>query len=215
MTSRSDDDGPTDTAVTPERLAADHLQFRRALEPDGRVLAGVFGLAWLVGYGTLWLGVSDVGPGWISPTVGGVTLGVSLALAVAVFAVHTAVRTSGVRGPSSTSGAMYAVAWPLAFAGLFLVMSGAAGQGLDDPTVSLLWGTISPLIVGCLLMSASAAWRDRLWFGAGAWTVLVAGAAALSGYPTFNLVMSLAGGGGLLIVAALYTVAYARRPVAA
>lgn len=215
MTARDVPDTPSDAPATTDQLTADQARIRRALEPDGRILAGVFGLAWLVGYGTLWVGVSDNGPRWVTPTMGGVTLAASLVIAVAVFAVHTAVRTSGVRGPSATSGAMYSVAWPLAFLALFLVMSGAAREGVDDATFSLLWGTVSPLVVGTLLMAASAAWRDWIWFGAGAWVVLVAGVAALAGYPTFNLVMSLAGGGGLVGVAVLYHAVYDRGRVRA
>lgn len=182
-------------------LRAEQARVEQALVPDGRLVFGLWGVAWLVGFLVFWSGASDSAPVQIAPAVAGVVFGCCLAAAAIITTVHIVRRTVGVRGPSSLGGAMYGWTWFIAFACLYAVMTAAYRQGLDDETAGLLWPGLSALIVGCMYMAGGALWLDRVQFGLGLWVLLSGGAGALAGFPSIYLVMGLAGGGGFLAAA--------------
>jgi len=79
------------------------------------------------------------------------------------------------------------------------VISEVARTGVDDSTIGLLWAAGSCLVIGLLYMARGAMWLDRTQFALGAWFALVSGAGAVAGTPWIYLVLSLAGGGGMLV----------------
>lgn len=193
---------PDDDVALDPRLAAqiigDGGRIGDRLAPDPRVLFGVWGLAWLAGFGALWLTARQEGA--TQPAVWAfLTFYALLGTAVVVTIVHVAGRSRGLRGTSATTGAMYGWSWLVSFVVVGLVL-GAVTRATSDPGVIGLVSTALPcLVVGVLYMAGAATYRDRWWFALGAWIALMAGVGAMAGMPHIYLVMSAAGGGGMLL----------------
>lgn len=195
----SGDDVPADPREALALLSAERERTHRALEPDVRLLYGVWGAAWLLGFLALWTATTDRLP--LPVPVAGATFGALLVLAMVVTGVHIARRTVGVRGDSSTVGAMYGWAWFLGFGALVAIMTGVQRSGVPDGTTALLWPVLSGLVTGLLYLGGGALWRDRVQYGLGLWIIVSSAAGAVAGFPAVHLVMALAGGGGFLVAA--------------
>lgn len=193
-------DGPADWLA---RVEAEQQRTRTAIEPDVRLIYGVWGAAWLLGFLVLWYAAAD-GAVDVSMPLAGVVFALCLAAAMGVTAVHVARRGAGVRGVSSRTGAMYGWSWLLGFVALAAVMAGAHRSGLPGDTASLLWAVLSGLVVGTLYLAGGALWQDRVQFGLGLWILAANALGAQAGYPGVYLVMSLAGGGGFLTAAGFF-----------
>jgi hypothetical protein len=188
-------------------IEAQHLEAIRSLRVDPVPILGMWGLAWLGGFGAFYLASPD-GPGpYLATWAAGLVLGVLFAAAVAVSVQQGVWRSRGVEGPSRQVGAMYGWSWPLAFAGLYGVNLGLIHQGLPTGVAPLLWSGSSLLVVGLLYLAGGMIWTDRVQYGLGAWTLVVGAASVSAGVPGNFAVLSLAGGGGFLVACAL---AYAR-----
>jgi hypothetical protein len=185
-------------------LESERQRAAAALSPDPRLLFGVWGAAWFVGFLSMWASASAAAPVRPDGAVAGTLFAVLLVAAAVVTGVHIARRTGGVQGASSRVGAMYGWTWFVAFAALFAVMAGAYRQGLGGGTEAVLWSGLSALVVGALYMAGGAIWQDTVQFALGLWIVLSGAAGALAGFPSVFLVMALAGGGGFLVVAAWF-----------
>lgn len=196
-------------ALNPAELLAlvdtERARTTAAIEPDLRLVYGVWGLAWLVGFGALHVARAEVGPVDITPVLAETTLLLLLVTAMTVTGLHMARRFAGVRGISNQVGAMYGWAWAIGFATYAAIMTGAERAGVADDVIGLLWSAGSGLVVGLLYLAGGALWQDRLQYGLGLWILLASGAGALVGTPGIYLVMSLAGGGGFLLAAAYFT----------
>ncbi|SKC56744.1 hypothetical protein [Krasilnikoviella flava] len=173
---------------------------RAALEPDGRALYGAWGVAWLAGYLVLWTSARAHGApeAWAYWVFAG-----ALAAAVVFTMVHTISRTSGTRGVSARTGAMYGWSWMLGFLTFSVFLGGLARAGADGELMALVSNGGACLVVGLLYLGGAAAFGDRSLFVLGAWILLVAAAATIAGLPMTYLVMALAGGGGFLVMAAV------------
>lgn len=169
---------------------------------------GAWGLAWLVGFGALYVSVDA------TPTFGAAFL-VALLLFFACLATAGLVTglllrraSRGLRGPTQTSGAMYGWSWTLGFIALGGLIAATRNAGISDEGYALLWSVGSGLIVGVLFLCGGAMMCDRWQYGIGLWILAVNGGGAFAGIPGHYLVMSLAGGGGFLVAALVL----ARRP---
>jgi hypothetical protein len=184
-------------------LEAQSADATRKLQANPAPILGMWGLAWLAGFGAFYL-ASPKGPGPYLPAwVAGMVLGLAFAAAVAVSLVQGAWRGRGVEGPSRQVQAMYGWSWPVAFAGLWGINAGLMHRGLPSDLITLLWTGSALLVVGLLYLAGGIIWGDRVQYGVGVW-ILVTGAASVSiGVPGNFAVVSLAGGGGLLAAAAL------------
>lgn len=196
-TSSHDDDDALDPQLAAQILG-DGGRIGSRLNPDPRVLFGVWGIAWLVGFGALWITARDAvdlqPAGWAFAVFYAL-----LAAAVVVTIVHVARRSRGLRGTSATTGAMYGWSWCVAFVVVGLVL-GALARADADPAVMAIVSTALPcLVVGVLYMAGAATYRDGSWFALGAWIAVMAGIGAMAGVPSIYVVMSVAGGGGLLV----------------
>lgn len=185
-------------ATQARRLLDDAERIGTRLGPDSRILYGAWGLAWLLGYGTLWASAPDGQP---PPTWAFVVFAGSLASAGVVTAVHIARRSGGVRGTTAATGTMYGLTWPIAFAATGIMLGALSQAGLTGEQMALVSNGFTVLVVGALYMAGGAMYRDRAWFALGAWITLVVAVATLLGVPHLFLVMCLAGGGVMLVVA--------------
>jgi hypothetical protein len=206
-----DDEQPLDPAES-LRLIAAQQEKAKDVEPDGRVLYGVWGLAWLLGYTTLYvsslrspatatleIGARDVvgqPEPWAFLAFTFLVVG-----AVAITIVHIMTRVSGVRGASARSGALYGWAWFISFAAMSMVLGGLARAGANPEVMSLASNSLSCLVVGIMYLAGGAMWQETRLYVLGVWILLVAGAATIVGLPGLYLVMAVAGGGGFLLMA--------------
>lgn len=197
-----------DLAMTARLIDEQRARVAAATDVDARVLFGAWGVAWLLGYGALWLASLP------SPRLdGGVATAFFTALllgALTVTALHLARQAAGIRGASAVQGAMYGWSWALSFLGVTALAIAVAREGVDPVIVQLVMSVVSPLLVGALYMAGAAIWGDRTQFALGAWIALATTAAALAGMPMTLLLMSVAGGGGMLAAAAADAVRRAR-----
>lgn len=196
------DEGELSPAELLELLERERARAGAAIGPDPRLVYGVWGLAWLLGFGAQYAGLT----GDLAPAVAGVAFLLLLVAAAVVTAVHMARRFAGVRGVSTRVGAMYGWTWTLGFVAYGAIMSSAARAGVAETVMGLLWSAGSGLVAGLLYMTSGALWQDRVQYGLGAWILLTSAAGALAGAPVIYLVMSLAGGGGFLLAAAYFAV---------
>ncbi|MHB1473947.1 MAG: hypothetical protein ACYCV4_10030 [Dermatophilaceae bacterium] len=207
---RLDEDSPLSAEESLALVEAERARTSSAIAPDPRLLYGVWGLAWLLGFAGLYLASADTGPVAMPPAVAGIAFFLLLLAATVVTGVHMARRFAGVRGVSSQVGAMYGWAWPIGFTAYAAIMGGAQRAGVEGPVMGLLWSAGSGLVVGLLYLAGGALWQDRVQYGLGAWILLASGLGALAGTPGVYLVMSLAGGGGFLLAAAGFALRSAR-----
>ncbi|MGE5132274.1 MAG: hypothetical protein ACM32E_05110 [Gemmatimonadota bacterium] len=174
----------------------------RSLSPNPVPILGSWGVAWLFGFGACYLasgrGSAAVLPGWAAwATLSGLSVA-----AMAITARQLRRSGRGVAGPSRTVAAMYGWSWALGCGGAYALNLGLASQGMPVRLLPLLWPASTLLVVGVLYLAGGVIWQDRLTYGLGAWTLLVAGVSVAAGPPANFAVLALAGGGGLLAAAA-------------
>ncbi|MHB8312941.1 MAG: hypothetical protein ACYDD0_06530 [Candidatus Dormibacteria bacterium] len=189
-----------------ETLALIEAQRRvvaRSLYVDPALILGAWGLAWLVGGGAGYLAAH----GWLATGVpiwlAGVISGVLFAAATLVSFGEQARRGRGVAGPSRRVAAVYGWSWLLAFAGVFALNLALEQQGLPTHLVPLLWTGTSLLAVGLLYLAGGMLWGSRLQYGLGLWVLATGAGSVAAGFPGNFAVLSLAGGGGFLVAAAV------------
>lgn len=197
-----------DPAETLRMIRQQQEAARDATEPDGRVLFGAWGLAWLIGYLAIWSTARDTGTpaAWAGWVLAGCIVG-----AVGLTVVHSVTRTSGTRGASARVGTMYGWTWFLAFTA-FGVMLGAMGDAGASPEVQAIAANgFACVIVGLLYLAGGMLFEEARMYAIGAWMLVTAVLAAFAGLPNTYLVMAVAGGGGFLVMVAVEQVIRARR----
>lgn len=163
-------------------------------------ILGMWGLAWLIGFGCCYLAARGVMP---MPVAVAVTIALSV-VAVTVPIVQGVRAARGVRGPSTTVGTMYGVAWGLAFALTSAINGGLERYVVSPDGLSLLWTASSMVVVGLLYLTAGMLWQSWPQYLLGAWVLVFAAVGVLVGVPANFLVLSLAGGGGMLALAVFW-----------
>lgn len=195
---RLDDDALA--AAASLRLIREQQERARAgTEPDSRLLCAVWGLAWIVGYGLLWFSADrrgDIPAAWAF-----IAFGLCLVGAMVTTIVHSVSRTLGTRGTSTRTGNMYGFSWALGFAAYGVVIGGIAESGASDEVIAQAANALACMVVGLLYLGGGACFDSRGLYLLGVWILVVAAGATFAGLPETYLVMSLAGGGGFLVLA--------------
>ena len=194
------EDTPLDPASSAALIAEQRAKVVAAMDVDGRVLFGAWGVAWPLGFGLLWLG--ETGRVTMSAQVAlGGFFGL-LAAAMGVTAWHLAVKGRGLRGASARQGAMYGWSWSLSFGVVGALAYALARAGASEEVTGVAMMITSLLVVGALYMAGGAMWEEQIQWALGAWICVATIAAAIVGLPHMYLVMAVGGGGGLLVGAA-------------
>lgn len=155
-----------------------------------------FGLAYVFGHGSAALSggatpVLDL-PSWLPMALLGA--GLATGTVVATLAALRAQRDA--TGPEILSGRLLGLSWIVAFAALFLTITGLT-SAIDSPDLAdLLWPAGSGLMVGLIYIAEGAVRRNVLHYSLGAWLALISTAALSLGTPGLYWVLTLAGGGG-------------------
>ena len=182
--------------IEQERAAAE-----RGLAAHPMAFFGPWGTAWLVGFGLLFLRFGPDGrvfvpmPPWL-PLLGLFAL-LLAAAAVSGYVAGRAYRH--IRRQSATQGRMYGLAWFLAFLGMGTTLPRFADH-LPEAEAGLLWGSVAVGLTGALHLAGSAIWRDRWLFALGAWLILINILGTAAGPGWHSLVISVAGGGTMLLL---------------
>ena len=175
----------------------------RALDVNGAVLYGAWGIAWLIGYLAIWLSVHGHAVYQQPAAWAFSVLGVSMVAALVATGLTIGHAVHGVTGVSSSSGNMYGWTWLLGFVSLYAMLAGLSRAGASDEVIGLFASAGPVLVVSLMYLVGGALWRDRMMFAVGGWLVLVNVVAVIVGVVPFGLIMGLAGGGGFLVAAAL------------
>jgi hypothetical protein len=178
---------------------------RRELAVRRPVLFVAWGLVVLFGYGALWLSVRGQHP-FHGPTAPAVVTLVALSLAAAVLTAWVVDRaSSGVGGPSVLQRGSFVLALAAGGLALEILKIALSQSGAGRPVVAVL-GAAAPLLVVGVVFVASCAINGILdWprLALGLWLLGVAAEGAWAGPVTYLAVCALAGGGGILLMAAI------------
>lgn len=182
----------------------------RSREPDARLIFGLWGVAWLVGYLALYLTASgriggqtgsDAAP--TPATWAFILFAICIVGAMVTTIIYSIRANDGVVGASATFGAMYGWTWCLGFLGMATILGGLSKAGADDTVVALAANALSCLVVGVLYLAGGAFWRDRGQYIIGIWILLVGVGSIYAGLPNAYFLMAVLGGGGFFAGAVL------------
>ena len=200
MTSTDDESSFADPAEALRLIEREQANLERELTPDPRWMFWPWGLAWLLGFGLLFLRFGPGGrvlvdlPAWLPQVV----LTVLMIVAGVITGVVGSRSSRQLAGPSFRQGVMYGFAWSAGFSGLSIVFS-RISQVIPEESLGILWGGGMVALVGALYMAGAAIWTDRDMFVLGAWISGVNIIGVLIGPGWHALLLAVAGGGGLLI----------------
>jgi hypothetical protein len=195
-----DDAAPTSAADSLRLIREQRAATERSLSPDPRLTYWPWGIAWLVGFGLLYLrhGPQER-PLWNIPGYLPLTVLFTLMIAALVISSAAGIRSGrAVRGESSTKGFMYGFSWFLGFAG-FMTIAGHFSDFLPAPERGLLWAATSVGVVSVLYLAGGAVWGAPELFVLGCWIGVLNIAGVVAGPGWHSLVIAVAGGGGLVL----------------
>ena len=204
-----DEDHPLSAGESLALIESQQREVHRRLGVNVALLYGPWGGAYLLGFGSVFLTYPSAISLRLPSGVAAVITGVLFATAVVVSVVTGTRAGRGVRGPSRMVGAMYGWSWTLGFGALGAVNIGVTRLGLPADAVTLLWSGSALMLVGMLYLAGGALWQDRFQYGLGVWMPVTGAGSFFAGVPGNFAVLSLAGGGGLLLTAGYFTL---RRP---
>jgi hypothetical protein len=191
---------PASPAEALRLIDAERADVQRGLTPDPRLTYVPWGLAWLLGHALMFL---RFGPDERVLVAMPVALPLIVLYVLLIIALVVSTR-AGVRagrqvvGVSSVQGRRYGLAWVAGFGGVAAIASRYSGM-LPPADVGMLWAALSVAVVGVLFMAGAAIFQARDMFTLGAWITLVNIGGVLAGPGWHSLVISVAGGGGLLV----------------
>lgn len=168
------------------------------------VILLVWGIAWLFGFGAMWL-IDGAKPTFSLPAPFAITVFVSLLVVAMTLSVVLAIRSSrGMRGNSSDAfaGAVYGCGWWIGGLGIMGLGGGLAANGMSRELAGVYYPVASVIFAGIMYVVAAAIWRAVPMLVLGIWTILVAVVAPFFGAPHHYLVLALGGGLGFLAMAA-------------
>jgi hypothetical protein len=205
MTPVDDDAPPASAAESLALIRQEQAKAARVVGLNPLLYYVPWGLAWFIGFGLLFLRYGPDGkvfvdlPAWLPLA----SLFVLMALAMLSTILVSAIRGRSLEGRSSWQGSAYGFAWFFAFAGVGTTMSHFA-KLLPEAERGLLWATASVGLVGAMYMCGAAIWLSRDMFIFGAWLTLINIAGVLAGAGWHSLIISLGGGGGLILLGLLF-----------
>lgn len=187
---------PEETLLLIERQRADTI---RLLKGEPLLVYAPWGVAWLLGFGLLFLQYGLHGTPYVAISqMQAVSVHLSLQMLAGAVMTYGLTKTKAqVRGEVSARGTMYGYSW---FAGMALVtvVSLRMSPLLPPDEVGLLWAGLSLLVVGVLYMAGGAVWLNWTMFFLGAWIMAVNGVGVILGAGWHALLSALLLGGGMI-----------------
>ena len=176
---------------------------RRALVARRPVLLAVWGAAWMVSDGVIWLSVRGQRP-YNGPTPAALLTLTMVIAAAAVFAVIYVGRArSGVGGLSTLQRRVLLLSYLGGYVALFTLEAAIDHAGASRAVLGV-YGAAAPILLVALIIAASGAvFLDWSLLGLGLWLLAVAAGSGFAGPVTVWAVSALAGGGALLVMAVI------------
>ena len=201
MLPMDDEAAPISAADTLRLIDEQRAATERSLTPDARLLYWPWGIAWLIGFGLLFLRYGPDSrilvdmPSWLPLS----TLYALMIVAFVVSGVAGAKASRHMSGQSSVTGALYGWTWFLAFGG-FSALAIRISPHLPPQWSGLLWGAGSVGVVGLMYLNGGAIWRTRDLFALGLWITVINVLGIIAGPGWHSLVTSLKAGGSMMII---------------
>ena len=167
-------------------------------------LLTAWGLAWLVGYAALALYRE---PDYDLPRVPYLFFCGCLAAALLFTFAYIIPKARGVRGRSSREGTYYGLAWTLGMSLGAVILSRlnvllvAVNTSQANEVASVVSNAVPCLVVGVIFLMSAALWDETVMGVLGGWILLVTLVVTIAGMPRAWWIMSVAGGGGMLVAA--------------
>jgi hypothetical protein len=203
------------TALPPEEALAimqrERMTIARTMARQIPWILLAWGIAWLVGYGMLWL-IDGAKPAFSVPIVPAViTFAVLLVVATVISAVIGSRAGRGIRTtPAATfTGATFGITCSVAFISIYVLAAGLAANGMGVELQTIFFGSGMALIIGLMYLVAGAIWHAVPSIVMGGLMVIVALIAPFFGYPNHYLFLSIAGG-AVFLVGAIAVARFAR-----
>lgn len=162
-----------------------------------------WGIAWLVGFGALWL-IDGPGDAFSLPIWVAAPIFVVLLAGAGVLSTIFGIRSGrGMRAGKDAAfvGIIYGQSWWVGSLAIFALGQALVFNGMDADMLRILYPSAYIFFAGLMYVMAAAIWRAIPMLILGGWSILVSAFAPFLGYPTQYLVYALAGGGGFLVVA--------------
>jgi len=163
------------------------------------LISGAWGVAWLLGFGSLWL--IDGVEGFSLPVPIAVTVFVAALVLAGGLSAWLGFRTGrGMRGNTGAAftGIVFGNLWWVGSAAIGILGSGLRAQGMTEQLANFYYPCAYVLFAGIMYIVAGAIWRTVSSVIAGLWLVIVAAVASLFPYPQHYLFLALAAGIGFL-----------------
>ena len=195
-----EDQAPSSAAESLRLITEQTAATQRSLTLDARLQYWPWGFSWLIGFGLLYLRNGPDGqvlwnlPSWLPLA----TLFALMIVALVVTSVAGARAGRHLVGNSPRRGKVYGLAWGVGFLSVFTV-AGRLSRYLPGPEVGLMWGALSIGVVATLYLAGSAIWGGQRLMRLGLWTAGVNILGVWAGPGWHSLIISLAGGGGLIL----------------
>jgi hypothetical protein len=177
---------------------------RRELRVSHPVIFIAGGVAWLLGYGAIWLSVRGQhpyhGPAPEAAVIQVVLIGIAVAIAASVIGR----ATSGVGGLSAVQRRVSILALAVGIVAVLVLEAAIDHAGASRSVVFGVFQAAAPvLIAGVVYVANSAVRLNWSMLGLGLWLVAVASGGAFAGPVGVWAATALAGGLGYLLMAAL------------
>lgn len=199
-----DADEPLDTASALKLYSQQRARTVGLLRRPGQISTAVWGLAWLIAYGTLWLGSDAEGYPLPWAFVG---FGLSLAIAIAVASIADAKSARTTSGRTARLSKWFwlgvSLSWMVGMVGLSLVV---VRYPMPPAAVATLYNLLALLLLGSQSTAAGAIFADRASYLQGIVAFVLALVVVIVGVPAGYLLMALVGGGGMLAIAIIEVV---------
>jgi hypothetical protein len=177
---------------------------RRELRVSHPVIFIAGGVAWLLGYGAIWLSVRGQHPYQGPAPEAAIIQVVLIGFAVAITASIISRATSGVGGLSAVQRRVSILAFVSGMVAVLVLEAAIDHAGASRSVVFGVYQAAAPVLVAGVVYAANSAVRlNWTLLGLGLWLVAVAAGGAFAGPVGVWAVTALAGGLGYLLMAAL------------
>jgi hypothetical protein len=208
------EDGMTDgtgidegAGMDAQSAAAIMQQARERAQRELRVrrpaLFATWGLAFLIGYGAIWLSVRGQRPYYGPTTAAIVTAFLTGAFALAVTVVLVGRAVTGVGGWSARQRRTHLLSFGCGYAGVFALEGALAHAGATRPVIGVFGAAAPMLVIGLAYAATSTIWLEWPVFCLGIWLITAAALSGFAGPAGVWAVDALAGGLAFLLMAAI------------
>jgi hypothetical protein len=207
MEQKNDDDTALDPAAMLALMQREQAEIPRRLARQIPWILLAWGVAWVCGYGMLWL-IDGARPLIAVPLP--VSVAVFIAVLVAAIVVSAVIGARAQRGIRATpaaafTGTVYGITAGASFVAMYIFAAGLAANGMGRELQSIFFPTAMGIVIAILYLIAGAIWHAIPAIIMGGGILSVSLIAPFFGYPNHYLFFALAGGavflGGALSVA--------------